>query len=136
MGSSIRSWKRRSCSASLTENQYFTSDDPRPDEHALELGAAAKELPVLVLGAEAHHALDAGAVVPAAVEQDDLARRGQVGDVALEVPLGAFALGRRREGDDAADARAEALGDPLDDAALAGGVAPLEEHDAPSARRA
>ena len=34
-----------------------------------------------------------------------------------------------RKRDDAADARVEALGDALDDAALAGGVAPLEEHD-------
>jgi hypothetical protein len=31
-----------------------------------------------LLGAEAHHALDAGAVVPAAVEDHDLAAAGQV----------------------------------------------------------
>src|SRR6185436_18836463 len=41
------------------------------------------------------HPLDAAAVVPAAVEDDHLAGGRQVGDVALEVPLGALALGRR-----------------------------------------
>jgi hypothetical protein len=48
----------------------------------------------LLLGAEAHHPLDAGAVVPGAVEQHDLAAGGQVRHVALEVPLGLLALGR------------------------------------------
>jgi hypothetical protein len=43
--------------------------------------------------------------------------------VALEVPLRALALGRRRQGYDAADPWIEALGNPLDDATLASGVA-------------
>ena len=49
--------------------------------------------------------------------------------VALEIPLRALALVRRRQRGDAADARVEALGDALDDAALAGGIAALEEDD-------
>ena len=101
----------------------------RAHQHALELRAGAHELLVLLLGAEAHHPLDAGAVVPGAVEQDDLAGGGQVGDVALEVPLRLLALGRRGKRDDAADARVRPLGDALDHAALAGGVTPLEDHD-------
>ena len=104
-------------------------DDPGADEHALELRAGAHELLVLLLGAEPHDALDAGAVVPGAVEQDDLAGGGQVGDVALEVPLRALALGRGGQGGDPPAARARALGDALDHAALAGGVAALEEDD-------
>ena len=52
-----------------------------------------------------------------------------MGDVALEIPLGALALGRRRQRHGAADARVEALGHALDHAALAGGVAALEQHD-------
>ena len=83
----------------------------------------------LLLGAEAHHALDAGAVVPAAVEDHDLAGRRQVRDVALDVHLRLLALGRRRQRDDAEHARADALGDRLDRAALAGAVAAFE-HDA------
>jgi hypothetical protein len=73
--------------------------------------------------------LDAGAVVPAAVEEDHLAGRRQVRHVTLEVPLRALALGRRPQRDRADDPRARHLGDALDHAALAGGVATLEEHD-------
>ena len=74
-------------------------DDPGAHEHALELRARAHELLVLRVGAEAHDALDAGAVVPAAVEHHHLAGGGQVRDVALEVPLRLLDLGRRAEGD-------------------------------------
>src|SRR5208337_5201248 len=66
------------------------------------------------------------AIVPAAVEQDDFPRRRQVGDVALKIPLAALALGRRAERHDTADARVQALGDALDDAAFSGGVAALK----------
>ena len=44
VGSSIRAWKRRSCSSSLTENQYLMRMMPGADEHPLELGARAQEL--------------------------------------------------------------------------------------------
>ena len=85
---------------------------------------------MLLIGAEPHDPLDAGAVVPAPVEQDHLARGGQVRHVALEVPLGLLALGGRGQGDDPADARAQVLGDALDHAALAGRVPSLEDdHD-------
>src|SRR6186713_281786 len=49
--------------------------------------------------------------------------------VALEVPLRALALVRRRKCRDTADAGIEALGDALDDTALAGGVSALEQYD-------
>ena len=83
----------------------------------------------LLLGAETHHPLDARAVVPAAVEDHDLARGRQVRQVALRVHLRLLALGRRGQRDHAKHPRAHALGDRLDRAALAGAVAPLE-HDA------
>src|SRR5439155_6563955 len=98
------------------------------DEHALEHGALDEEALVLLFGAEPHHPFHAGPVVPAAVEQNDLAALGKVGDVALEVPLGLLALVRRRQGGQAARPGAEVVADALDDAALAGGVAALE-HD-------
>ena len=81
----------------------------------------------LLLGAEAHHPLDAGAVVPAAIEDHDLARRREVPDVALDVHLRLLALGRRGERHHAEDPWADALGDPLDRAALAGRVPTLED---------
>jgi hypothetical protein len=76
-----------------------------------------------------HDALDTGPVVPAAIEQHDLAAGRQMGGIALEIPLRALALVGSRQRGDPADARIEALRDPLDDAALAGGVAALENDD-------
>src|SRR5262249_2026246 len=76
-----------------------------------------------------HHALDARAVVPAAVEDHDLARSRQVGHVTLQVDLGFLTLRRRGQRDHPEHARAHALGDRLDRAALPRAVAALE-HDA------
>src|SRR5262249_51343626 len=97
----------------------LAQDDPLAHEHALELGARAQELAVLVVRAEAHHVLDAGAVVPGAIEEHDLPGPGQVAYVALEVPLRALAVRRRPERDDCRSARVERLDDALDRAALA-----------------
>ena len=84
----------------------------------------------MLVGAEPHDPLDAGAVVPAAVEQRHLAGGREVRDVALEVVLAAFALGGGRQGHHAHHAWAETGRDALDDAALACGVAALEDdHD-------
>ena len=47
--------------------------------------------------------------------------------IALEIPLRALARGRRRQRGHAAYARIQALRDALDDAALAGGIAALEQ---------
>src|SRR5262249_43151504 len=59
----------------------------------------------LLIRAEAHDAFDAGAVVPAAVEDHDLPRRRQVTDVALDIHLRFLALGRGGQGNHAEDAR-------------------------------
>jgi hypothetical protein len=106
----------------------FDHDDAGAHEHLLELGARSEKLLVLLGRAEPHDALDAGAIVPAAIEEDDLPRRRQLRHVALEVPLPLLALGGGAEGDDPTDPGVQALGDALDDAALPGRVAPLEDH--------
>ena len=80
------------------------------------------------LGAESHDVLDAGAVVPGAIEEDHFAGGGEVGHVALEVPLGLLAPSGRGQGDDAADAGVESFRDALDGAALAGGIAAFKQH--------
>ena len=87
VGSSILARKRRSCSSSETENQYLTRMNPVFDEQPLEPRALRKEALVLLRRTETHHLLDAGAVVPAAIEERDLATGRQVLDIALEVPL-------------------------------------------------
>jgi hypothetical protein len=108
----------------------FQQDGSRSHQHALEFGDGMEEFLVLVFRAESHHPLDAGAVVPAAIEQHDLSAGRQVRHVALEVPLGAFALARSGQSSDTAYPRIEALRDSLDDPALPRRVAPLEDdHD-------
>src|SRR5262245_53777456 len=56
-----------------------------------------KKLRGLCLGAKAEHALDAGAVIPRAIEHDHVAGRGKVLDIALEIPLAALGFGRLRQ---------------------------------------
>ncbi len=125
----MRPLRRRVCSSGLTSSQYLIEDDPGLDHGPLD-GRCLLEEPLGLLGrAEAHDPLDAGAVVPAAIEDDDLAGSREVLDVALDVHLRLLALRRRRQGHDLEDARADPLGDALDGAALAGGVTALE-HDA------
>jgi hypothetical protein len=81
----------------------------------------------LVFRAEAHHALDAGPVVPAAVEDHDLPGCRQVRDVALGIHLRLLALRRRRECHHPEDARAYPLRHRFDCATLTCPVAPLEQ---------
>ena len=75
--------------------------------------------------------LDAGAVVPAAVKDDDLSARRQMRDVALNIDLCLLALGWGRQGDQPEDTGAHPFDDPPDDATLAGRIASFEDdHDA------
>src|SRR5690606_18234920 len=111
----------------------LVEQDAVVDQQLLEHRRLFQEQLVLVGGTEAHHLLDAGAVVPAAVEQHQLARRRQVRGIALEVPLRHFALARLRQCDDAHLARVQPLGDGVDHATLAGGVAALEQDHHPLA---
>ncbi len=126
-GSWIRILKRNSCSSSVIENQYLMRMMPERTSMRSNSGTE-EEFFQFVLGAEAHDALDTGAVVPGAVEENHFAGARQMRHITLEIPLVTLALGRRRECHDAADARVEALRDTLDRAALAGGIAALEDH--------
>ncbi len=125
--SSMRASRRRVCSSGLTSSQYLSRMMPESDHQLLEQRHHLEKSPRLLLGAEAHHALDAGAVVPAAVEDHDLAGSRQVRQVSLRIHLRFLALGRRRQRNHPEHARAHALGDRLDGAALAGAVAALED---------
>src|SRR5262249_54533546 len=77
------------------------------------------------------HVFDACPVVPAPVENHDLAGCRGVLEVALHVELGLLAIGRCRQSYLAKHAMADTLGNRLDHPALAGGVAPFEDHDYP-----
>src|SRR5689334_880156 len=97
----------------------------------LECGHLLHEFIVFARRAEAHHALDARAVVPRAVEEDDLARRWKMLDVALKVPLPALAFRRLFQCHHARAAWIQMLHEAFDGAALARRIAPFEkDHDA------
>src|ERR1700741_878469 len=85
-----------------------------------------QEPAVLRLRAEAHDPLHTGAVIPAAIKQNDLPASRQMADVSLEVPAGALALARGGQRRDPGDPRVEISGHPLDGAALAGSIPSLE----------
>jgi hypothetical protein len=132
-GSASRSAKRSSCSAWSTVSQYLKSRMPSSTSSFLEHRRLLQEGRRFGFAAVAHHALDAGAVVPAAVEEHDLTGRRQVRHITLEVPLRAFAFGGLGQRHGAALARVERVGDGRDDAALARRVAPFDHHHQPLA---
>jgi hypothetical protein len=89
--------------------------------------SGTEELLVLLGRTEPHHLLDSCAVVPTAVEQNDLAGCRKMRHIALEVPLRALAVigcGQRHH---ATNPRIELLTDALDRAALAGGIPSFEQ---------
>src|SRR5215469_9839862 len=100
-------------------------NDAGLDHAAFPYGTQLQKPLHLMFGAESHDALDTGAVVPAAIEDDYLAARGKALHVALQIQLALFALARCRQGDYPKHPGADALGDALDDAALAGCVTTL-----------
>ena len=104
-------------------------EDSGIDHCLLDQRRHFQEFSHLLLVGKPHHAFDARAVVPAAVEDHDFARRRKVRHVALDIHLAFLALGRRRQRNHAEYAWTHALGDRLDRAALAGAVATFE-HDA------
>ena len=80
-------------------------------------------------GAEAHHMLDAGAVVPTAIKNHDLAGGREMLHVPLHVHLALFPIRWGGQRGNAKHARADALGDGADGPALARAVASLEHDD-------
>ncbi len=102
-------------------------NDARVHQGFFHHWGASQEFVARLLAAKTHDALHPGPVVPAAIEDDDLPRRRQMGDVALEVELALLPLRGGGQCDDPKDPGADPLGDRLDGAPLAGPVAPLED---------
>src|SRR5690606_5953522 len=65
----------------------FEQQDAVIDQLPFETRRRLQERLDLGVAGVAHHLFDPGAVVPAAVEQDDLARRRELRRVTLEIPL-------------------------------------------------
>jgi 2',3'-cyclic-nucleotide 2'-phosphodiesterase (5'-nucleotidase family) len=75
----MRSLKRLLLLLVADAEPVLHEDDAAADEHLLERRAGTEELVDVVFGAEAHDALDAGPVVPGAVEDHPLAGAGRWG---------------------------------------------------------
>src|SRR6056297_1286604 len=101
--------------------------DALVDQHALEIRYLSEERLAFGLGAEAEDMFDHAAIVPAAVIEHDLPPGGQVVDITLEIPLCGLGVGGFGERHHPRAARVEVLAEPLDGAALSGGIAPLED---------
>ena len=125
----MRASKRRFCSLSLDLQPDFDELDAAVHDVFLDLGTAVKKAGVLFLRAKAHHIFHASAVVPTAVEYHDLTRGREMRHVTLHIHLRFLAVGRRRQRHKSKDPRADPLGERPDGAALARGVAALEDDD-------
>ena len=88
----MRASMRRVCSSGLTSSQYFEKDDAGFDDRLLDEGNDFQEALDLLLVAEVHDAFDAGTIVPAAVEDHDLAGRRKVRQIALDIHLRPLAI--------------------------------------------
>ena len=125
----MRASKRSFCSSLADLEPELEQPDAAVDDEILDCGTELEKAAVLGLAAESHDVFDAGPVVPAPIEDHDLAGGGKMRHVALEKHLRFFAVRRRRQGHDAKYARAHPLGDRLDGAALSGRISSLEDDD-------
>src|SRR5262249_49431734 len=103
--------------------------DSRIGDILLDLRAELQESMMLLLAHEPHDVFDTGPVVPAAVEDDDFAAGGEKIGITVHQHFRFLTSRRGGEGDHPEYARAHPLGECLDGAALAGGVASLEYDD-------
>src|SRR4051812_46208438 len=87
----------------------------------------------LLFGAEPHYPLDAGAVVPTAVEDYDFSSRGKMWNVALGVHLRFLSLCRCGKRNHPEHTRAHPLGHCFYRATLTGTVAAFEDNACPQA---
>ena len=91
----MRASNRRSCSWLLTSSQYLTRMIPASTMYFSTSGTVLQKASVLFFRTKPHDVFDPRAVVPTAVENDDLAGRREVRHVPLHVHLGLFAIRRR-----------------------------------------
>ena len=103
--------------------------DAALDPHLFQHGRLIQELVRFLQRTELHHSLNAGAVVPGAVEQCQLSTRWQVLHIALEVPLTALLLRGFCQRDDVCTAGIQVLHEAADSSAFAGCVSPFEHND-------
>jgi hypothetical protein len=75
------------------------------DDGLFYFGNDPQEAFGLIVGAEPHNPLDARAIVPTTIKDDDFSSRRKVGEISLNIHLRFLSLSWRRQSDDAEDAR-------------------------------
>src|SRR5438552_4585558 len=117
------------CLLLLTDFEpVFHQDDSIVCDETLEGRADAQEPLILLLRAESHDVLDARPVIPAPVEDHDLAGSRKMRNETLHVHLRLLTLGWRRQSENLEYARAHSLRYGFDDATFSGRVPSLEYH--------
>src|SRR5688572_16251827 len=86
---------------------------------------------MLLRRAKSHDILHAGAVVPTAVENNDLPRRGKVGHISLNIHLRFLPIGGRRQRHHAEYAGTDTFRDGANRPALPGAIASFKQDNDP-----
>ena len=101
--------------------------DATASQHFFKFWNASKEFFVFIIGTKPHDPFYTCSVVPTAVKENDFTSSGQMGHVALEVPLRSFAVVGSRQGSDPTNARVESLGNAFDHTAFSRGIATFKQ---------
>src|SRR5256885_11203598 len=101
------------------------------NDEMLSNGGILEEFLVLLVGAEAHHMLDARPIIPTAVENDDFACCGKMSHVALDVHLRFLAVCRCGQSHYAEDTETDPVNDALDGTSFACCITSLKDDDHP-----
>src|SRR4029077_13898818 len=109
----------------------FDQDDAAVHNIFFDLRAERQEAPVLIGRAKAHDIFDAGAVVPAAIEDDDFSSGGEMLHVALQEHLRLLPIRRSGKRDDSEYTRTYLFGDRFDRAALTRSIPAFKQDDDP-----
>src|SRR5262249_26776777 len=100
-------------------------DNTGVDHGLLDVRGNGEKAFGFIFGAKNHNAVDSGDIVPAAVEDHDLSAGRQMGQIALNVHLGFFAIGWGGEGDHPEYPWTDPLRDRLDDAPPSPPISPF-----------
>src|SRR6516225_357679 len=109
----------------------FDEKDARIHDVLFDRRTQLQERFILLVCTKSHNALNAGAVIPASVENHDFAGGRKMSHIALHVHLRFFAVRGSWQGHEPKYARADALRNRANRAAFAGSVASLEDNHDP-----
>lgn len=102
--------------------------DSGADQHVFERDDFFEKAFGIFFRAKAHYLFNTRAIVPAAIEQNQLLGGGQMRGIALKIPRGIFAVGWLSQCDYPRIPWTEMFNDAFDCPVFASGIAALEDH--------